>query len=104
VSSFGLGRARPESNDTVIVFKRTKAGYNTVGSPNMVKSNALDKLRTSARSAVRLWPGAYRILVQDVRDSYNVVEAIFNRRVRIESRDFRDAGRDRIQIDAGIRG
>lgn len=55
----------------MIVFKRLKVGYKTIGSPVTIKSNALGKLRTSVKSIIRLRPGTYRVLVQDLQDTYS---------------------------------
>jgi hypothetical protein len=69
VLAFGREDARPETNYAVVVLKRIKVGYDTVGSHITIKSNARGKLRTLVKSLVRVRPGTYRVLVQDLQDT-----------------------------------
>lgn len=69
--SFRLAGALPHTNYTVIVFERLKVGFNVVGSPVTIKSNALGRLRTSFKSLIRLRPGRYQVLVQDLQNTHS---------------------------------
>jgi hypothetical protein len=67
----GLKGAIPLTNYTVIVLKSSKVGYEEVGSPVTIKSNRLGGIRTSLKLHIRLRPGRYRILVQDLQDTHS---------------------------------
>ncbi len=75
VLSFVLKGALPETDYTVIVFKLSKGGSKTVGSPVTIKSNARGRLRTSLKSLIRLRPGSYRVLIQDLEDTYSALSS-----------------------------
>ncbi len=67
--ALSLKGALPRTNYTVVVFEHSKGGDKTVGSPVTIKSNARGRLRSSVRTPIRLRPGVYRVLVQDLQDT-----------------------------------
>ena len=79
--AFTLNGALPKTDYTVIVFQRLNGVYTPVGSPVTIKSDKHGKLRTSPKLAIRLRPGRYKLLVQDLQYTYS---AEFSKSFRIE--------------------